>query len=218
MLAKYGYYRAKPGQQPNGQAQQAQNGQVQPGQQPAVIDPAVQAYISNLEQKLDQKLTGYQQQVGQQFSGFQQHVAEQNAAKTQEMLERWATDKKYFDRIRTKMGYLLSPDPTSGQALIPLKDGKVDLDEAYSQAIWMDPEIRQEILAEQQVQADAARKSKQTEAIKAQQEKSEKARRASGSLVTSSPGSEVGRRGSAPGKSVSVRDSLKAAISELSDR
>lgn len=200
---------------------QARNGQAQTGQQPAgAIPPAIQSYINKLEEnqtKLQQQLGGFQEQVGQQLSGWNQHFAEQNAARTQQELERWATDKPHFEKVRVLMGHLLTPDPTSGQAAIPLKDGKVDLDAAYDYAVYASPEVRAMILAEQQAQADAARKAKQAAAVKAQQEQTEKARRASGSITSSSPGAEVSRRDS-QSKGLSVKDSLRAAIKELSDR
>lgn len=195
--------------------QQQQNGQVQNGQdQP--IHPQVQQYIQQLQQELG-NLKSQVTQHDQHFGGLANYYEQQNAAKTQEMLERWASDKPHFERVRMKMGYLLTPDPNTGQAAIPLKDGKVDLDEAYNQAIWMDPEIRQATLAEQEAQKAAARKAKQDAALKAQQEQADKARRASGSLTTSAPGAEVSRKTS-PAKGMSVRDSLKQAISDLSSR
>src|SRR5882672_4311470 len=220
MLAKYGYVRKQqPQQQPNGQVQPGQaqpNGQVQPGQQQQpggeVVSPAVQAYIN----KIEQQLNGFQQQVGQQFNSLGQYYQEQNAAKTQEMLEQWSRDKPHFDRVRVKMGYLLTPG-SDGAAAIPLRDGKVDLDEAYNQAVWMDPEIRQEILTQQQTQADAARKAKQEANQKAAQDKADKARRTATSLTSSAPGAEVSRRGTSE-KGKSVRESLVAAMKELSDR
>src|SRR5882672_8587311 len=223
MLAKYGYVRKQQPQQqqqqPNGQVQPGQaqpNGQVQPGQQQQpggeVVSPAVQAYIN----KIEQQLNGFQQQVGQQFNSLGQYYQEQNAAKTQEMLEQWSRDKPHFDRVRVKMGYLLTPG-SDGAAAIPLRDGKVDLDEAYNQAVWMDPEIRQEILAQQQTQADAARKAKQEANQKAAQDKADKARRTATSLTSSAPGAEVARRGTSE-KGKSVRESLVAAMKELSDR
>lgn len=206
--------------QQNGQVQngQLQNGQAQQppaGQQPQdQVSPAVQAYIN----KLEQRLNGFESQVGQQFNGLAQHFSEQSAAKTQDMLDRWSADKPYFNDVRVMMGHLLTPDSASGQAAIPLTaDGKVDLDEAYSRACWMTPEIREQMLADQQAQKEAARLAKQQESLRLQQEKAAKARRASGSLNTSAPGAEVSRK-SAPGKGLSVRDSLRAAIAEISDR
>src|SRR5882672_2191814 len=152
MLAKYGYVRKQqPQQQPNGQVQPGQaqpNGQVQPGQQQQpggeVVSPAVQAYIN----KIEQQLNGFQQQVGQQFNSLGQYYQEQNAAKTQEMLEQWAKDKPHFDRVRVMMGHLLTPDQNSGQAAVPLRDGKVDLDAAYDMAVHAMPEIRDAVWAD----------------------------------------------------------------------
>ena len=216
MLAKYGYVRKQQPQPQNGQVQNGQvqqNGQTQPGQQPVdAVPPHIQQYITKLEQRQNQ----LEQQVGQQFNNLGQYYQEQNAAKTQEMLEQWSRDKPHFDRVRVKMGYLLTPGP-DGAAAIPLRDGKVDLDEAYSQAVWMDPEIRQEILAQQQTQAEATRKAKQEAAQKAAQDKADKARRTATSLTSSAPGAEVSRKDKSS-VGLSVRDSLKNAIKELSDR
>jgi len=200
----------QPAQQPNGQVQ---NGQVQPAQPEGEIPPVVQAYIN----KLEEKLTGFQNQVGQQFNGLAQGFAEQNAAKTQEMLERWAADKPHFNQVRTLMGHLLTPDPNTGQAAVPLRDGKVDLDAAYEAAVYASPEVRSLVLADQQAKADAARKAKQEANLKMQQEKTAKARQASGSLTKSAPSGEVSRR-QVPEKGKTVKESLREAIAQLSDR
>ncbi len=73
------------------------------------------------------------------------------------------------------------------------------------------------MLADQQAQAEAARKAKQEANQKAAQDKADKARRTATSLTSSAPGAEVARRqGSEKGKS--VRESLVAAMKELSDR
>src|SRR5882672_11813533 len=221
MLAKYGYVRKQqPQQQPNGQVQPGQaqpNGQVQPGQQQQpggeVVSPAVQAYIN----KIEQQLNGFQQQVGQQFNNLGQYYQEQNAAKTQEMLEQWAKDKPHFDRVRVMMGHLLTPDQNSGQAAVPLRDGKVDLDAAYDMAVHAMPEIRDAVWADRQAQADATRKAKQEANQKAAQDKADKARRTATSLTSSAPGAEVARRGTSE-KGKSVRESLVQAMKELSDR
>jgi len=221
MLAKYGYVRKQQPQQqqqPNGQVQNGQvqpDGQAQPGQQPDVpIPPSVQQYITRLEQRQNQ----LEQQVGQQFNSLGQYYQEQNAAKTQEMLEQWARDKPHFDRVRVMMGHLLTPDPNSGQAAVPLRDGKVDLDAAYEAAVYAMPEIRTQILAEQQAQADAARKAKQAAVQKDAQDKADKARRTATSLTSSAPGAEVARGGKTPQKGKSVRESLLEARDELMSR
>lgn len=201
-------------QQMQGQQPQQQNGQVTPqGQPEEQISPAVQAYIN----KLEERLNGFQNQVGQTFNGLAQSFAEQQQAKTHEMLEQWASDKPYFENVRVMMGHLLTPDPNTGQAAIPLKDGRVDLDAAYEAALYAHPEIRAQVLADQQAKAEASRLAKQQEALRIQQEKAAKARKAAGSVTTSAPGAEISRKPN-QGKGLSVRDSLKAAISELSDR
>lgn len=195
-------------QQQGSQQQQQTNGQAPPQDD---IPPAVKQYIGGLQQELSE----LKNQVGYHFNGLAQTFAEQNAAKTQEMLDRWASDKPYFDEVRVMMGHLLTPDPQTGQAAVPLKDGKVDLDTAYEMAIYALPDVRNRVWQEQQASAEAARKAKAEADFRAQQERANKARRASGSLTTSAPGAQVSRR-DAPQKGISVRDSLKAAISELS--
>lgn len=225
-LAQAAGYRLIPMQGQNEQVQQVQNGQqrvqgAESGQQPAgPVAPEVQAYIN----KLEQRLNGFEQQVGQRLSAHDQYVQqqnqyyqEQNAARTQEMLENWAKDKPYFQDVRMMMGHLLTPDPNTGQAAIPLRDGKVDLDAAYEAAVYALPDVRSLVLADQQAKVDAARKAKLLADKKAQQEQAEKAKRTATSISTSAPGAEVSRKESAP-KGMSVRDSLKAAIRDLSDR
>jgi len=198
------------GQQPLQNGQYQQPGQVQQEEQ---ISPAVQSYIN----KLEERLNGFQNQVGQTFNGMAQSFAEQQQAKTQEMLEQWASDKPHFENVRVMMGHLLTPDPTTGNAAIPLRDGRVDLDAAYDAAVHAHPEIRAQVWADQQAKTEAARQAKLVEQQKAQQEKVAKARRAAGSVTSSAPGTEVGRR-QVPSKGLSVRDSLKQSIAELSDR
>lgn len=54
---------------------------------------------------------------------------------TEMYLERWASDKPHFNKVRLLMGNLLKPDPVTGVAAVPLMtDGKVDLDKAYDLA------------------------------------------------------------------------------------
>ena len=172
------------------------------------IPPAVKQYIAGLEEKL----TGLQNQVGQQLNGIMGTFQEQSMAKTHETLEMWAKDKPYFAEVRTFMGHLLTPDPQTGIAPVPLKDGRVDLDTAYEMAVYANPQVRAKILAEEAAKVEKARAEKVAKEAKAQQEQADRARRASGSLKTSTPGAEPPRKQPTRGKS--VRDSLRDAIEE----
>jgi hypothetical protein len=174
------------------------------------IPPAVQSYIT----KLEEKLNGLQAQVGQQLDGVMRNVAEQSMAKTHETLNMWAKDKPHFEEVRTMMGHLLTPDPNTGVAAVPLKDGKVDLDTAYDMAVWARPDIRNKIMAEEKSKMEAAHKAKVAAEAKAQKEQAEKAKRASGSLPTGTPGADVAKRQQTRGKS--VKESIRQSIEELS--
>lgn len=173
------------------------------------VPPAVQSYIS----KLEEKINGLQNQVGQQLNGITSQFAEQSAAKTQEVLINWAKDKPHFEKVRVFMGHLLTPDPTTGVAAVPLKDGRVDLDTAYDMAINASPEIRAILKAEEQAKAEAARKAKATAEAKAQQDQANKSRKAAQSITTGAPGAEVSKKGAVK-KGKSVRESLAEAIEE----
>jgi hypothetical protein len=172
------------------------------------LPPAIKAYISKLEEKLD----GFQNTVGQQLNGMQSNFAEQSMARTNETLAMWSKDKPYFQDVRVMMGHFLTPDPQTGVAIIPLKDGKVDLDAAYEQAIWANPQVRAKMLAEEQAKAAKAQQAKVQQEAKAQQEQADKARRASTSIRSNVPGAEVARKQIKPNKS--VRESIMGAIEE----
>lgn len=172
------------------------------------LPPVVKQYISSLEEKINSLST----QVGSQLNQIQGTFAEQSMAKTYDTLAIWAKDKPYFEEVRAMMGHLLTPDPATGVAPVPLKDGRVDLDTAYEYAIYANPNVRNKILAEEQAKADKVRQEKAAKEAKAQQEQADRARRAAGSLKTSSPGGEVSRKQVSKGKS--VRDSINDAIAE----
>jgi hypothetical protein len=153
-------------------------------------------------------------QFKQHQSSLQQSFAEQSMAKTNELLDQWAKDKPHFNEVRQFMGHLLTPDPNTGAAAVPLKDGRVDLDTAYDMAVYANPNIRSKVLAEQGAKIEADKKAKRDAEAKAQDDQAKKARAASGSLSPSSPGAEASRKQkSAKGKS--VRESLRDSISEL---
>jgi hypothetical protein len=98
----------------------------------------------------------------------------------------------YFENVRERMGALLK----AGTAK--------DLPEAYQQATWADPEIRQVLLRQQETQRRA-------EAQDAARAKAAQARHASGSVIGSpAPGSTPGRAGPAP----TLRDELLNAWSQ----
>jgi hypothetical protein len=105
------------------------------------------------------------------------------------------------------MSRLLMPNPTTGESIVPLKNGAVDLDRAYSESLKLVPEIWDEVQAEQR----AAER-------KAESERAQRARYASSSLTPRAPGgnNSVGAPKRKTG-STSVRDSIAAAMTELAE-
>lgn len=173
------------------------------GEQPEAVTPAVQQYITGLEQKLE----GFARAVSQQFGNLQSTFQQQSEAKTQEILNSWSKDKPHFEKVRVAMAHMLS----SGMVQ-PLADGSADLDSAYDMALYALPDVRNQILTEQQEKAEAERQAKADKEAKAQQEQATKARKASGSLSFSAPGATAAPQGKRPGKGKSVRESLAEAI------
>lgn len=187
--------------------QPAAAGQPAQGQPPGEIPPAVQQYISGLEQKLGQ----FSGMLNQRFGTLEEQLAANRMEKTTEVLSHWAKDKPHFESVKMMMAHLLE----SG-AVPPLEGGRADLDKAYDMALYAVPEVRQQVLAEQEAARVAAEKTKREAETKLQQAQADKARRASGGLVPGAPGQGLPPLpGGKPGKK-SVRESLNDAISELS--
>lgn len=198
-----------------GQSPQQGDGQGQAQEGAPVIAPEVRDYISRLEQQIQNLNQGFQS-FGGRFQTMEESVQAQNMARTTENLNIWSKDKPYFDEVRTDMAHLLQ------SGLVPLKpDGQVDLDTAYERAIYFNPAVRAKVIAEQQ-QADLkARQESEQAATVAQQVQTEKARKASVSIpARSTPGDGNGAKSQQrkPGQKLSVRESLKAALSELRDQ
>lgn len=193
-------------------------GQAQPAQKPAAeapteadqgeIPPALQTYIQQLEQKLD----GFQRGVYGQYQELASNYQADSQRRTQEVLDHWSKDKPHFEEVRSLMAYLIG----SG-AVQPLPNGAADLDTAYDMALYANPQVRAQVLAEQRKAAAEERKRKIEAERKAQQEQADKARRAGGSLSSSAPGAEIPGQSKKSGVK-SVRDSLKEAIQEVTER
>lgn len=166
------------------------------------VPPAVQQYITGISQELAALKNAFTQQIGQVQNTFQQ----QSEAKTQEVLMNWAKDKPHFEKVRVLMSQLIA------SGAVPLKDGRVDLDGAYEQAIWANPEVRGAVQADVQKAAQAAQVAAAAKEKAAQQAAADKARKSNVSLAPSAPGAPpVGK----PKKGRSVRESLRDAMEEL---
>lgn len=154
----------------------------QPGPQPGTQQqPAdIQSQVAHLVQ---QALQPYQQQVQQR----------ENQQLTQ-TIEAFRADPQhpYFEDVRAHMGHLLQ----TGVAK--------DLQDAYDQATWANPTIRQQLMA---AQAEEAKKVQAAEA--------EKARRAASASLRGSPISGAVAAGAGNSTST-VHDDVRAAMAELS--
>lgn len=131
------------------------------------------------------------------------------------IVDSWAADKTYFEKVRPHMFALLQSNT------IPLKaNGDYDLDAAYQAAVYANPETRELQIAENKA-ADAAKAKADAENLaKARQAKADKARKAGSSLKTAAP---TGNPPNSANKSlngnkpVSARDSIRAAMAELAE-
>ena len=163
------------------QIAQPQDSQIDPGLQ-QTLRPVLDE-VGQLRQQLS-SLTTAQQQAQQE--------------KIASELSAFAKEKPHFERVRVRMGQLMQGGVV----------GPTDLENAYQQAIWSDPELRDQLLREE----DEKRKA---EFAKTQAEQAKNAR-----LAAISPG--VRAPSSPPKKddksSKGVRADLLRSISELRDR
>jgi hypothetical protein len=100
--------------------------------QPNQGDPQIQYLLQN-QQRLAQQV--------QQFTTWQEQASAQQA---QSAIDAFKTDKPHFPKVQVEMGRLIQ----NGFA--------TDLDTAYERAIWSDPEIRAELMAQQAVAPNRA--------------------------------------------------------------
>lgn len=171
-----------------------------------------QDYIPpEVDQKLDTILGKFNQLEAQQQDA--------NSVAARDYVNTWAgfdlstgefTKKPYLPHVRRTMHQLIA----SGS--IPIVDNTVDLDAAYEAACFMNPEIR-ELMAEDQNKAIAqANEQRRQEQIKAAQ----KAKLAGSSIRTGAPvpitDKPINSKNNS-GKPMSVRDSIRLALSEARD-
>jgi hypothetical protein len=171
-----------------------------------------QAHGRHAQQQRQQQVYNRQYQdavnrgVQQRMDPYLQQQRAENVRRTEEYLNDWASGKPHFEKVRVLMGHLLTPDPETGQAAVPLVDNKIDLDTAYERACWMDPETRQKILREQEREKARAQRDYQNKLA------------AGSSISSSAPGSSVGRPTAPKSRGLSVRQSLFEAVDELRSR
>jgi hypothetical protein len=162
--------------------------------------------------------------VARRLERFEQMNAAQQQASAEQIVANWSRDKPHFERVRGLMAQFVDSDAKMGGSRF-LKNGQIDMDAAYEAAVWADPEVRAEILREQQDKAEAAARGA-AEKIKAEaearlrQEKersaAERAKRAAASLRPGAPVSGLnGASPSAVPSRETVRESIKRALSGM---
>jgi len=193
-------------QQPQQPVQQGQPAQGQPGAEGQ--PPQGQQPRPGIDPRFVQWNQQQFQTLAQQQAALEQRLQQFNQTKTEETLEMWSRDKEYFQQAREHMAYLIQ------SGAIPLKDGRVDLDTAYERACWALPEVRNDILHKQAVDAQTKAKAKKEAERKAQAEQAQKAIRAAGSLPLSAPGTPPAKGTGQPLRRKSVGESLREAIAQ----
>jgi hypothetical protein len=189
-------------QQPRPQGQpQGQQGQPQ-------LDPAVKAYIDSVMAP-----------VGQGMNNLYSTVQQSQMAKTNEMLGMWSQGKPFYEEVRTTMAKFLSPGPNGEAPVVPpLPNGNADLDKAYDMAVWGDSTVRAK-LQEATQKADADKKvAAEAAERKAQKDKLEAARKASGSIPIGAPGMPAGSKEKPQKRGKTVRESLDESIAQVRER
>jgi hypothetical protein len=189
-----------------GEQQQSAAGQPDLGE----IPDSVKQYIGGLEQKLNQ--LGGMVQGG--FQNFQSTFQQQAMKETTSIMEQWAKGKPYFEEVRQQMAHIIGT-----RMIPPLPDGSADLDTAYDRAMYMNPVVRDKVLADRRKAALEKRKKAEEAEKAAQQAAADKARRAGGGVLRpSSPGATFANDDKAKKRGKSVRESLADAMEEIGGR
>lgn len=135
--------------------------------------------------------------ISQQVNSLQSELQRSREERVSQELSAFSKDKPHFEKVRVRMGQLIQAGAVQPN----------DLDGAYQQAIWADPDIRASLIKEQ---AD----KQAAELKKAEQQRAQSARTAA-----ISPSGRAPTRPAANGseKPQGVRGTLMASIKELQD-
>jgi hypothetical protein len=159
--------------------------------------------------------------IGSMYQEVSQLKQQQEKARwdnTANYINNWAglqTDgsfknKPHFNEVRQVMFSLLST------GAIPLVNGQLDLDTAYDHACYSVPEVRQALMAEQQKATQEAEKAAKAKKAAEDRARVAKARSLDMGLKPTSP-TDNAANNSKPNGKVSVRESIRQAMSELNN-
>jgi len=121
-------------------------------------------------------------------------------------LNAWSATKPHFEAVRGAMANIVNGALASNDTSILDSNGNPDLDKVYDQAIWLVPEVREKVLAEQAAASAEARRAVAT-----------KSRTAASSVKPRPPG-DGAKTQLGPKKGESVRDSIKRVWGEIEQR
>ena len=146
--------------------------------------------------------------VGQKLTSIEKRYENEQQSAAERSINEWAADKEHFSEVRELMYGLIQ----SGR--FPPKNGMLDLDGAYNAAIYAHPEVRQQILEKERIDAASLAESELANKANAAKLAAIKARKAGVGLRPSAPASNVPSNNNGSGKSASVRDSIMEASEE----
>lgn len=168
--------------------------------------------------------------VGNEVNSLKQTIATQRQTAANAAVDGWANAKDekgsllrpHFNQVRQLMGQLCTPivNQQTGQviqeAVIPLKEGRIDLDAAYDAAIKLHPEVAAQVQQEIAQKTQDEAKAKAQKDAKDRADKLARAKRAGAGLKPAAPSMGATLNGKASNsKGTSVRDSIKAALDDL---
>jgi len=165
------------------------------------IDPSQFARNTDSTMEVPEQLRPVLDQFGQlsqTVNSVQNQISSWQQEQVTKDLAQFSKDKPHFERVRVKMGQLM-------QAGLVSPD---DLNKAYEQAVWSDPDLRDELLKEQ----DEKRKA---EFARTQAEQAKNARLAA---VSPPPRARQGAPQVNDKSSKGIRNTILSSINELRDR
>lgn len=146
--------------------------------------------------------------VKQELETFKQQIAAQQQAEADNFLANWANDKPHYQTVRQTMVALFQ------SGALRLQTEK-DLDEAYARACNADPTIRAQLDADKEAEREQAAQQAAQKKEAERLARLSKARQASSSIKSGSPGIPTQSKSSKPSERVSVAESLRMALQEL---
>jgi len=159
--------------------------------------------LRNFMENINTKVETLEQQ--RQREAYDRQQSEQQGAK--DYLNNWAKDKPHYEKVKTVMYGLLN------SGAIPLKDGALDLDSAYNQAVYANPEVRELVMQEEANQKAAKEEQKRKDAELVRLKKLNAAKKAS-TLSNRAPSGNAGQQKQQT-RAQSVRESIAAARREV---